>query len=147
MLCHGNICRSPMAEFVMKKLISDAKLSDKIYVESAATSTEEIGNPVYHRAKDELVKHGIQGFDKKKARQVTIKDYDDFDLLVVMDGENLRGLKRIIQNDADNKIHKLLEYADGGDIEDPWYTRNFDKVYSQIEKGCKGLLQEVIKYL
>lgn len=146
-ICYGNICRSPMAEFVMKKLVcDDVLLNGKVYVESAATSTEEIGNGIYGEAKKVMLKNDIPFSNEKVARQVTKDDYEKFDLLVVMDDENLRGLKRIIVDDTENKVHKLLEFiGSNNDIEDPWYTRNFEGVLKEIEMGCNGLKEKIYK--
>lgn len=142
-VCHGNICRSPMAEFVFKKIIKDNNLDDSFYVESAATSTDEIGNPIYFEAQKQLIKHGIIDFTNKRARQVVKEDYDKFNYIFLMDDENIDGIKKIIKDDKKNKIHKLLYFVGAGDeIEDPWYTRNFDKVYNQIETGCKLLIEK-----
>lgn len=142
-VCHGNICRSPMAEFVFKKIIKDNNLDDSFYVESAATSTDEIGNPIYFEAQKQLIKHGIIDFTNKRARQVVKEDYDKFNYIFLMDDENIDGIKKIIKDDKKNKIHKLLSFVGAGDeIEDPWYTRNFDKVYNQIETGCKLLIEK-----
>ncbi len=141
-ICHGNICRSPMAEFILKSKTKDC------YVESAATSTEEIGSHIYPKACEQLVKHGIKNFENKRARQVKKSDYEEFDFLIIMDEENRYGLIKIVGEDKENKIHKLLDFScdekiKGQDVLDPWYTRDFDKAYEDIEKGCIGL----IKYL
>lgn len=141
-ICHGNICRSPMAEFIMKSK------TDEYYIESAATSTEEIGNGIYPQARDQLIKHGISGFKDKRARQVRKSDYDEFDYLIIMDEENRRGLERIVGKDSDNKIYKMLDFVDdeslkGQDVADPWYTRDFNKSFEEIEKGCEGLLSYI----
>lgn len=138
-ICHGNICRSPMAEFIMKSK------TDDYYVESAATTTEEIGNGIYPNAREQLIKHNISGFKDKRARQVRKSDYDEFDYLIIMDEENRYGLKRIVGEDIDNKIFKILNFVEeenlkGQDVDDPWYTRDFDTAFSQIEKGCEGLM-------
>ena len=141
-ICHGNICRSPMAEFVMKDLVEKAGLSDKFQIESAATSTEELGNPVYPPARRKLKEHGID-CSGKTARQITKADYAKFDLLIGMDSANIRNMTRICGGDPDGKIHLLLEYAGRpGDVADPWYTRDFDAAWRDIEAGCKGLLAE-----
>ena len=122
-ICHGNICRSPMAEFVMKKLVSDAGLSDRIYVESAATSTEELGNSVYPQTRKKLASVGIN-CDGKTARQMRKDDYDKFDYLIGMDSANIRNMNRIAGGDPDGKIYKLLTFAGREqDVADPWYTR------------------------
>lgn len=142
-ICHGNICRSPMAEFIMKKLAKEGM--HDIYVESAATSLEEIDNPIYPPVAKMLKEKCIDGFDKKRARRVTKDDYDKFDLLLAMDEENINGLKRIIPDDPENKIHKILEYVGAGDdIEDPWYTRDFEKVYNLLNISCTMLLNKIV---
>ena len=148
-ICHGNICRSPMAEFVMKDLVSKSGLSDTIYIASAATSTEEIwngvGNPVYPPAARELAKHGLSA-KGKRAVQVTKEDYNRYDYLIVMDKMNLRNLKAIVGEDKDNKISMLLDYANrpGESIADPWYTGYFDITYREILEGCTGLLKKLM---
>ncbi len=138
-LCHGNICRSPMAEFVFKQLIQGTD----VVAESKAVSREEIGNPIYPRAAQTLRAHRIP-FGDHRARQVTRDDYEAFDYIVVMEEYNLSRLIRLIGGDPQNKVYRLLDFTDTpGDIEDPWYSGNFDRVYRQIEKGCKGLLQHI----
>ncbi len=141
-VCHGNICRSPMAEFIMKKLVSDAGLSDAFEIASAATSTEEIGNPVYPPARRKLAEHGI-ACDGKTARQLTRRDYDNYDLLIGMDRYNIRNMERMCGGDPDGKIHMLMEYAgnDGQDVADPWYTGDFNATWRDCLNGCKGLLK------
>ena len=140
-VCHGNICRSPMAEFVMKDLVCKAGLEDKIYIESAATSTEEIGNEVYPPARRKLAEHGIS-CKGKTARQMTRGDYDRFDLIVGMDGWNLRNMERICGGDPEDKIHLLMDYTDRpGEVADPWYTGNFDATWRDVAEGCEGLFQ------
>lgn len=144
-ICHGNICRSPMAEFIMKDFVRKENLENEIYIESAATTTEEIGNSIYPNAREQLVKHNIDGFRDKRARQVKKSDYDEFDYLIIMDEENRYGLKRIVGEDRNNKIYKILDFVDdeklkGKDVDDPWYTRDFDLCFNEIEKGCEGLL-------
>ena len=140
MICHGNICRSTMAEFVMKDMVNKTGLTDKYYIESAATSREEIGNDTHPGTKRKLTEVGIP-FTKRKARQVTKKDYDEFDYLVIMDQNNLRNLNRIITDDPENKVFKLLDFAGKNrDIADPWYTGNFDETYDDVVEGCQALL-------
>jgi len=141
-VCHGNICRSPMAEFIMKKLVSDAGLSGAFEIASAATSTEEIGNPVYPPARRKLAEHGI-ACDGKTARQLTRRDYDNYDLLIGMDRYNIRNMERMCGGDPDGKIHMLMEYAgnDGQDVADPWYTGDFNATWRDCLNGCKGLLK------
>ena len=148
-VCHGNICRSPMAEFVLKKMVSERGMADQFVIASSATSTEEIwggvGNPVYPPAKAELAKHGIscQG---KHAVQLTRADYDKYDLFIGMDSANIRNMHRMLGGDPQNKIRKLMDYTDrGGDVADPWYTRRFDVTYSDVVAGCEGFLKEILK--
>ena len=151
-ICLGNICRSPMAEFIMKDLIKKENLENEIYVESAATSAEEIGSSIYPNAREQLIKHNIGGYKDKKARQVRKSDYDEFDYLIIMENDNRYGLRRIVGEDSDNKIYKMLDFANdekikGKDIADPWYTRDFNTAFNQIEKGCEGLLLHLKKEL
>ena len=140
-VCHGNICRSPMAEFVMKDLVKKAGLEQDFQIESAATSTEEIGNPVYPPARKKLAEHGIDCAGKT-ARQLKKQDYRDFDLLIGMDRNNLYYMKRICGGDPDQKMHLLLDFAGYTDasISDPWYTRDFEATWRDVEEGCRGLL-------
>ena len=142
-VCHGNICRSPMAEFVMKDLVQKAGLADQLYIESAATSTEEIGNEVYPPAKRKLAEHGI-GCKGKKARQMRDNDYSRFDLLIGMDEWNIRNMTRICGGDPEGKIHKLLDYTKRkGDVADPWYTGNFEATWQDVTEGCQCLLNAI----
>ena len=147
-ICHGNICRSPMAEFIFKDMVEKRGMAEDFYVESCATSTEEIwngiGNPVYPPAKRELAKHGIS-CEGKRARQVTKADYDNFDILVCMDNNNIRNIKWIIPSDPQNKICKLMSFT-GGDanVADPWYTGDFETTYNDILKGCEALLEYLL---
>ncbi len=146
-VCHGNICRSPMAEFVMKKLVSDAGYSDEFYIASSATSTEELGNPVYPPAKSELAKHGI-GCAGKCAVQLRKTDYEKYDHFIGMDTANIRNMNRIFGTDREGKISKLLTFAGRGeDVSDPWYSRDFARAYADIEAGCKGLLAHLTAQL
>ena len=143
-ICHGNICRSPMAEFVMKDLVAKAGLSDKFEIASAATSTEEIGNPVYPPARRKLAEHGI-GCEGHAARQITARDYQDFDLLIAMDSANLRNMRRFYGGDPAGKIHMLLDYAGrpGEEVADPWYTGDFQATWQDVSAGCAGLLKQL----
>lgn len=144
-VCHGNICRSPMAEFVMKDLVEKAGLKDRFHIESAATSTEEIGNPVYPPARRKLAEHGISCAGHA-ARQLTRKDYDQFDWLIGMDFANLRNLRRMCGGDEQNKIHLLMDYTHRpGEVADPWYTGNFEATWQDVREGCEGLLQYLTK--
>lgn len=140
-VCHGNICRSPMAEFIMKRLVSDAGLSNEFEIASAATSTEELGNPVYPPARRKLAEHGIT-CEGKTARQLTRSDYQHYDLLIGMDSYNIRNMERMCGGDPDDKIHLLLDYTNHpGDVADPWYTGNFDATWRNCLDGCRELLK------
>ncbi len=139
-ICHGNICRSPMAEYIMKDLIRERELADLFEVASAATTSEEIGRPVYPPAKRMLEMHGID-CSGKRARKITQEDYDRYDLLIIMDRENLWHMERFFPRDFKHKIHMLREYCgDSKEIDDPWYTGDFKGVYEQIREGCAALL-------
>ncbi len=140
-ICHGNICRSPMAEYIMKDLVRREHLESEFEIASAATSTEELGNPVYPPARAELSRHGISCAGHH-ARQVTREDYDHYDHLIVMDHMNVRNLARILGSGRQDKVSRLRSYAGiEGDIEDPWYTGAFGEVYEQILEGCECLLR------
>ena len=146
-VCHGNICRSPMAEFIFKDLAEKQGIADRFVVSSSATSTEEIwngiGNPVYPPAKEELKKHGLS-CNGKRAVQLKKSDYDKYDLFIGMDSANIRNMLRIFGGDPDGKVRKLMDYTDrGGDVADPWYSRRFDVAYRDIEEGCTALLKAV----
>ena len=141
-ICHGNICRSPMAEFVMKDLVEKAGLEARFYIESAAVSAEELGNPVYPPARRELAAHGIS-CDGKTARQMSRADYDRFDLLVCMDTSNLRRMERICGGDPKGKLSRLLDHTDHpGDVADPWYTGDFTATWQDVWSGCTALLEK-----
>ena len=142
-VCHGNICRSPMAEFVMKDLVEKAGCASEFYIESAAVSAEELGNPVYPPARRELAHHGIS-CDGKTARQMTRDDYDRFDLLICMDSSNLRRMERICGGDPDGKMSRLLEHTGRfDDVADPWYTGDFSATWRDVEDGCTALLEKI----
>ena len=143
-VCHGNICRSPMAEFVMKDLVSREGLAGGFEIASAATSREEIGNPVYPPARRKLAEHGI-GCAGHAARQMTRRDYDRFDRILGMDHANIRNILRIAGGDPDRKISLLLDHAgrQGQEVADPWYTGDFDAAWDDILEGCEGLLAEL----
>ncbi len=145
-VCHGNICRSPMAEFVLKDMVQKLGIADEFYISSTATSTEEIfcgrGNPVYPPAKEELKKHGIS-CDGKRAVQLKVSDYDKYDLFIGMDSANIRNMSRILNGDKEDKIRKLLDYAYGGDVADPWYSGDFKATYRDVLAGCEGLLRSL----
>ena len=141
-VCHGNICRSPMAEFIMKDIVKKAGMDDQFHIESAATSTEEIGNSVYPPARRKLAEHGIS-CEGKTARQMTRSDYDRLDLLVGMDEWNIRNMKRIAGGDPDRKIFKMLDFTSRhGDVADPWYTGNFDATWRDCLEGCEMIFQQ-----
>lgn len=146
-VCHGNICRSPMAEFIFKDLVRKCGRAEEFEVASCATSREEIwngvGNPVYPPAREELAKHGI-GCAGKRAVQLTKADYNHYDLLIGMDENNIRNMMRILGADPEGKVCKLMDYTDrGGDVADPWYSDRFDIAYRDIEDGCKALLEHL----
>jgi len=142
-VCHGNICRSPMAEFIMKDLVKKAGLEDRFQIASAATSTEEIGCPVYPPARRKLAEHGI-GCAGKTARQLTKGDYAGYDLLIAMDQANIRNMNRICGGDPDGKIKLLMDYTDRpGNVADPWYTGDFDATWRDVLAGCAGLLESI----
>ena len=144
-VCHGNICRSPMGEFILKDLAAKAGLADRFQIESAATSTEEIGNPVYPPARRKLAQHGIDCAGKT-ARQLTAADYGRFDLLLGMDRANIRNMTRICGGDPQGKIRLLMEYAGqpGREVADPWYTGDFDATWDDVLAGCQGLLKQYV---
>ena len=144
-ICHGNICRSPMAEFIFKDLIRSRGLEDRFYVESAAVSTEEIGNSIYPPAKRCLNAHGIPFDSNKTARQITLADYDRFDLIIYMDRMNLRWLKYIIPDDPQNKTRLMMSFAGHDrDVADPWYTGDFETTYRDITNASEMLLKELL---
>ncbi len=148
-VCHGNICRSPMAEFVLKKMVSERGIANQFVIASSATSTEEIwggvGNPVYPPAKAEMAKHGIS-CEGKRAVQLTLADYEKYDLFIGMDSANIRNMHRMLGGDPKGKIRKLMDYtSQGGDVADPWYTRRFDVTYADVVAGCEGLLTEILQ--
>ena len=140
-VCHGNICRSPMAEFILKALVKAHGLESRYRIESAAVSAEEIGNPIYPPARRCLMQHGVSFDPGKRARQVTRADYDRFDRLICMDASNLRWIRRIIPEDPEGKIHLLMSYTGvGRDVADPWYTGDFEEAFQDILEGCEAML-------
>ena len=144
-VCHGNICRSPMAEFVMKDLVNKKGMADQFEIASAATSTEEIGNPVYPPAKRKLKEHGIS-CEGKTARQMTKADYAYYDYIIAMDRFNLRNMTRFAGNDPDNKVSLLMDFTSRpGDVDDPWYTGDFDTTWEDVYEGCVGILKKLNK--
>ena len=139
--CHGNICRSPMAEFVMKALVRSRGLEDEYHIESAAVSDEETGNPIYPPAKRCLTQHGVHFDNSKTARKITPADYARFDRIICMDASNLRLIRRIIPSDPDGKIHLLMSYTGRSrDVADPWYTGDFETTFQDILEGCEAML-------
>lgn len=144
-VCHGNICRSTMAEYIMKYLVEQAELSADFYIDSAATSREEIGNGVHRGTRKKLKEVGIPCGDHR-ARQMTRRDYDEFDYLIGMESWNIRNMLRIVGDDPEQKIYKLLDFTDrkGEDIADPWYTGNFDATYRDVREGCEALLAGLV---
>ncbi|MDB7816929.1 low molecular weight protein-tyrosine-phosphatase [Intestinimonas butyriciproducens] len=145
-ICHGNICRSPMAEYIMKDLVRKAGLEDRFQIASAATSREELGNPVYPPARKKLAEHGI-GCAGHAARQLQNNDYEECDLLIGMDKANLREMYRICGGDFMDKMHLLLDYTDrpGQEVADPWYTDDFEATWEDVLAGCQGLLRKAEK--
>lgn len=142
-VCHGNICRSPMAEFVMKDLVRKAGRESEFEIASAATSSEELGNPVYPPARRKLAQHGI-ACSGKTARQLTKHDYEYWDLLIGMDQANLRNMRRLFPDDPGRKLHLLLDYTDRpGEVADPWYTGDFEATWTDVLEGCQGLLRQL----
>jgi len=144
-VCHGNICRSPMAEFILKDMVKRAGIARDFEIASAATSAEELGNPVYPPARRKLASHGIDCAGKT-ARRIREEDYDAWDLLIGFDGANLRNMERRFGGDPNGKLHLLTEYAGrpGEIIDDPWYTRDFDTAWDDIQEGCYGLLRALV---
>lgn len=140
-VCHGNICRSPMAEYIMKDLVKKAGRKAEFSISSAATSTEEIGNPVYPPARRKLAEHGI-ACAGHAARQMTAEDYRAYDLLIGMDGANIRNMRRICGGDPKGKIRLLMDFAGrpGQEVSDPWYTGDFETTWRDVSAGCRGLL-------
>ena len=154
-VCHGNICRSTMAEFIMKDIVTKQGLSDKFHIESSATHTDEIwngvGSPVYPPARAKLREHGIGtddnelGVSEKRARLTSRTDYERFDFIIGMDSANIRDLNRIFGGDPDKKIYKMLDFTDrDGDVADPWYTGNFDATWRDCSDGCHGLFRQIM---
>ena len=142
-VCHGNICRSPMAEFVMKDMVRKAGLENQFHIASAATSGEELGNPVYPPARHKLAEHGID-CSGKTARRLRKSDYTQYDLLIGMDQANLRNMHRMCGGDPEGKLHLLLDFTNRpGNVADPWYTGDFEATWRDVEQGCQGLLQEL----
>ena len=140
-ICHGNICRSTMAQYIAQHLVTQSGMESNFYIDSAATSREEIGNPVHYGTRRKLEAEGICCGDHR-ARQLKKSDYDEFDFLIGMDTQNIRNMYRILGEDPEQKVYKLLDFTERkGDIADPWYTGNFDLTYRDVLDGCRGLLK------
>ena len=140
-VCHGNICHSPMAEFILKALVRARGLEGRYYIESAAVSDEETGNPIYPPARRCLTQHGVPFDGGKRARRITPADYGRFDRIIRMDASNLRWIRRILPEDPEGKIHLLMSYAGKGrDVADPWYTGDFETAFQDILEGCEAML-------
>ena len=143
-VCHGNICRSPMAEFIFKALANAYGMAEHFYVESAAVSTEEIGCGIYPPARRCLTQHGVPFDNAKTARQVTRQDYAKFDRIICMDSSNLRQIRRIIPDDPEGKIHLMMSYTGSGrDVADPWYTGDFETTFQDILNACQAMLSQL----
>ena len=143
-ICYGNICRSTMAEFFMKDLVEKRGLAERFHIASAATSSEEIGNPVHHGTRKKLAEHGISCAGKT-ARQMTSADYRQYDLLIGMDNDNFRQMNRICGGDPEGQIHLLLDYTcRPGEVADPWYTGDFEATWRDVSEGCTALLEQLI---
>ena len=143
-VCHGNICRSPMAEFIMKDLVRKRDISDRFEIESCATSTEELGNDIYPPAKRCLSSHGIP-FERRSARQMTKADYDRYDIIIAMDSANIYNTRRFVGDDPDEKVSMMMSYCGKDkDVADPWYTGDFERTFDDISEACEGLLESLI---
>ncbi len=144
-VCHGNICRSPMAEFILKDMVKKASVADQFYIASAATSTEEIGNPVHHGTRERLAREGIS-VAGKKAVQLRKRDYGQYDFLIGMDQWNIRNMLRMLGGDPQRKIYKMMDFAGKDrDVADPWYTGDFEATYQDVKAGCEGLLRQIMQ--
>ena len=142
-VCHGNICRSTMAEFWMKHVVKQAGREKEFYIASSATSTEEIGNPVHHGTKKKLAEFGISTAGKQ-AVQLTKSDYEKYDYFLGMDSANIRNMLRVFKTDPENKVSRLLDFTDNPrDIRDPWYTGNFDETFDDVSEGVKAFLDTI----
>lgn len=142
-VCHGNICRSPMAEFVFKDMVDKAGLSSQILTRSSATSREEIGSDIHYGTREKLLSENIP-FEKRQAIQFTKKDYTDFDYILVMDSQNIRNIMKIIGSDEKNKVFRLLDFSLKRDIADPWYSGDFNQTFYDIKTGCRAFLEFLI---
>lgn len=145
-VCHGNICRSPMAEYIFKYMVKEKGIEGNFIISSSATSCEELGNPVHRGTKNKLYEMGIP-CGSHRAVRLTKSDYDAYNYIIAMDSKNMKNIERITGSDTENKVHLLLDFTDrkGQSIADPWYTGNFDDTYNDIYEGCKGLLNKICK--
>ena len=143
-VCHGNICRSPMAEFILKDMARRAGIAGEFEIASAATSSEELGSPVYLPARRKLAEHGI-GCEGKTARRIRASDYDDYDLLIGFDAANMHNMARCFGGDGEGKLHRITEYVGEPEaiVDDPWYTGRFAEVYTQIETACRAMIEKL----
>ena len=145
MVCHGNICRSTMAEFVLKDMVNKRNIAEEFYIQSAATSRDEIGNDTHYGTKNKLDEVGIP-YTKRKARQMTKEDYKEYDYIIGMDDANIRNILRIAGGDEEGKVSKLLDWANiDRSIADPWYTGNFDETYGDVVAGLEAFLEKIVK--
>ena len=144
-VCYGNICRSPMAEFIFKEMVKKLGLENQFLIESKGTSGEEIGNPLYYLAEDILKKHNVS-YEKRRAERLVAKDYQNYDYILAMEEENVEEIKRIVGEDTKKKVYRLLDFTNNPkDIIDPWYSRNFEESYQEIYTGCKSFLEFILK--
>lgn len=144
-VCLGNICRSPMAEYVFKDMINKRNLNNELYIDSAATSNEEIGNGIHYGTKNKLKEMNIK-FGDHRARQITNADYEKFDYIIGMEERNVKDIIRICGNDTENKVYKLLDFSSNPrDIADPWYTGNFDITYDDVVEGLNGFMNHLLR--
>lgn len=142
-VCYGNICRSPMGEFILKDLVKKNNIENEFKIESAGTSSEELGNPVYYLAKDKLQEYNIS-CDGKVARKLNKNDYENYDYILAMEDSNVRDINRIFNKDIEGKVYRLLDFTQNPrNIDDPWYTRNFDRAYNEILEGCRAFIKYI----
>ena len=143
-VCHGNICRSPMAEFIFKAMVNEKGLENEFFTESAAVSAEEMGNPIYPPAKSCMNRHGVWFDPAKRSRKIVAQDYDRFDYIICMDSYNMRLIRHTIPGDPEGKIHLLMPFAGvSRDVADPWYTGDFEVTYRDLMVGCEALLEHI----